>query len=1219
LPADVVSDSHLVTRENWFDLRRSARTAPVGVVLSPTLSSAAGEQPLGDVSLVELRAVHHVFGSWWTDLGSDSRPGTLPTGAYDRFLAESRGLLRRRAESVLGADDTGGPPSDARVSFPDLGHPLLSNDVEATTFLKHFLWIPHSPSLLDWARRLAAGDAEGTAARSHAWMRLVLQKAVVEDELPEALACLRVAYGGSDVERQAMLGAETEMLAGCGVPELGGWARSLGLDRPPRTEVAVPAPGRNTTHPSGSPDITVLVPSYGHEEYIEATLESVLAQTYPNYRILVVDDRSTDDTVACARRVTDARVCVDVNATNLGLADSVLAALDRVDTPYVALLNSDDVFHPLRLERCREVLERSPSAQVVATGVVTIDAEGRTLTVDTVRRLFDGRQIADWVQWEADACGVQPDADFLAELLERNFLITSSNVVARTSFLRSCAEALAGLKYCLDWQIFLEAAARDALVLLPEPLLGYRLHGSNTVWFDEVRAVAFTLEVNRVLASALRRRWDSGAHTQDDPEIANVLALTRHAVGHSDASGLLLYADELVGGRHLEEARSRSAEVHGLIRSMSPRFRRDDGRPGHSSHDILATAARALEDVAREEASVASAVGGELDELRRERAARDEVEAGLRERLVGLEASLGERLAGLEASMARAASLEVELEEVRRHESEQDEVEAQLRERIAGLEVSIARAASLEIALEEMRQRETEQEEVEVQLREQVADLEASTNRIDAEVRELTEIRDRLTGERNALQDSLERRVGDFLLNRLRLRRLVLSGGAVARTWAQRLVIGKLALERMLRPGRRRLMTTVCWNFPIHSQTFVYQELTHLMQHGFSVRLVYSKIEPRDQLPARYAHLWPLRRSLYLNRPVHVRDYEHYRRKIGDRVEALIDRLCAASGLSREQLVEHGNFLEAFTFTRMVEAYRPDYLHSYFFYDRSLMALVAAYLLELPRGVSCYADHVLDDYELKVVPLHMELCDVVIATSARIKRELMEMAPHVDPEKILVKPNGIDPTRFPVVERREPERGEVFRLVSVCRIEPKKGLLDLVEAVHLLRERGVPVQAHFVGTADEWSTASVQYARRVNERISELDLWGTVHLEGRQDLEGVLRFHHMAHLFVAPFVETDTGDKDGIPTALLEGMAGGLPAVATDAGSITEVVEDGREGLIVPQRQPAALADAIEALLADPDRRAQMGRNAADTVRERFAAEDLERLFHDRVDTLLRR
>lgn len=503
------------------------------------------------------------------------------------------------------------------------------------------------------------------------------------------------------------------------------------------------------------------------------------------------------------------------------------------------------------------------------------------------------------------------------------------------------------------------------------------------------------------------------------------------------------------------------------------------------------------------------------------------------------------------------------------------------------------------------------------ELHRKTAELERARETLEPQVAELGRERDRLTAERDAIWHSPERRVGDMLLNRWRLRRVAEGGLRVARSLSQRLVLARLAAERWL--ARRRLVTTVCWNFPIHSHTFVYQELTHLAEHGFQVRLVYSKAEPRDQLPAQYGHLWPTRRRLFLERGTHERDFGHYRRRMPDRVESLIARLSEASGLSREQVEAHGNFLEAFTFTRMVEAYRPQYLHSYFFYDRSLMALVAAYLLEIPRGVSCYADHVMKDYELKVVPLHMELCDIVVATSARIRRELMELAPSVDPAKILVKPNGIDAARFPIFERSEPSDGDPYRLVSVCRIEPKKGLLDLVDAVHLLRERGVAVEAHLVGTPDEWSAASVEYKRRLDQRISELDLWGVVHLEGRQNLEGVLRFHRISHLFVAPFVETETGDKDGIPTALLEGMATGLPAVATTAGSITEVVQEDRDGLLVPERQPAALADAIQTLLAHPARRAEFGREAADNVRRRFHTDTCERIFHQRVDDLLRR
>ena len=350
---------------------------------------------------------------------------------------------------------------------------------------------------------------------------------------------------------------------------------------------------------------------------------------------------------------------------------------------------------------------------------------------------------------------------------------------------------------------------------------------------------------------------------------------------------------------------------------------------------------------------------------------------------------------------------------------------------------------------------------------------------------------------------------------------------------------------------------------------------------------------------------------------MHERDFAHYQARMPDKVQTLVEKLCLASGLSSEALLHHDNFLQAFSFTRLAEAYRPHYIHSYFFYDRSLMALVASWLLDIPRGISCYADHMLQDYELKVVPLHLELCDIVIATSQRIKQELLTLAPQADPERILVKPNGIDTENFPVMQRSEPGPDAPFRIVSVCRIEPKKGLLDLVEAISLLRQRGVPVEAHLVGAADDWSEASRTYKQKLDQRISELNLWGTVHLEGQQNHEGILRFLGLAQFFVAPFVETESGDKDGIPTAVLEGMATGLPVVATNAGSIPEVINDGQDGVLTPQRDPVALAAAIEALLHDPDGRARLGRNAAAKVRHQFNAVTCEEVFHLRVHSAI--
>src|SRR5215831_5586684 len=254
----------------------------------------------------------------------------------------------------------------------------------------------------------------------------------------------------------------------------------------------------------------------------------------------------------------------------------------------------------------------------------------------------------------------------------------------------------------------------------------------------------------------------------------------------------------------------------------------------------------------------------------------------------------------------------------------------------------------------------------------------------------------------------------------------------------------RLRVERQVsallgRETRARVLGTACWHFPIYSQTFVYQELTQLLQRGFAVRFLYSQRNPRAYLSSQFARLWHARRKLILHPSVCQRDYAHFMKRMPEKIDRLVAMLCQASGMSSQELRNHYHFLQAFSFTRMVEAYQPDYLHSYFFYEGTLFTLFASYLLDIPRGVSCYTDHMLTDYSLKVVPLHLATCQIVIATSHRIKQELLDLAPDVDPARIIVKPNAVNMAQFPTVSLANPEQEQPYRLICVSRIEPKKG------------------------------------------------------------------------------------------------------------------------------------------------------------------------------------
>lgn len=396
-----------------------------------------------------------------------------------------------------------------------------------------------------------------------------------------------------------------------------------------------------------------------------------------------------------------------------------------------------------------------------------------------------------------------------------------------------------------------------------------------------------------------------------------------------------------------------------------------------------------------------------------------------------------------------------------------------------------------------------------------------------------------------------------------------------------------------------RLLAIGAWTFPVFSQSFVYQELAALAAAGFDVRIARTDSGDPTALPPQCAALADAALRLPGERAITRRDLAHFRRTRPDAVARLLALLAEASGRSERELLESSHVLRGFALARIAEAWQADLVHSYFFYEGSLAAFVVQQLFGLPRGVTCYADHRLDDYALKLVRAQLERADLVVATSEGARRELVELAPECSPRTI-VKPNAVDGRFFAPVARPEPAAGAPFRLLSVARIDPKKGLRDLLAAAAELRRLDVPFVLDLVGGVEPGSSSGAEEEAALRSAIELSGLAAVVTLRGVLPAAGVRAALAAAHLFVAPYVETERGDKEGIPTALLEAMATGLAVVATRSGAVAEVVTDGVDGRLLPPAAPAELAAAIAALLAAPGERARLGAAAARTVRERF-------------------
>ena len=194
----------------------------------------------------------------------------------------------------------------------------------------------------------------------------------------------------------------------------------------------------------------------------------------------------------------------------------------------------------------------------------------------------------------------------------------------------------------------------------------------------------------------------------------------------------------------------------------------------------------------------------------------------------------------------------------------------------------------------------------------------------------------------------------------------------------------------------------------------------------------------------------------------------------------------------------------------------------------------------------------------------------------------------VPPERIsLVRGAGVDVRRF----RPEPEPDGPVRVTMVSRLLWGKGVREFLEAASLVRRARADVTFTLVGAPDDGNLSSVP-TEQVRSWAAEgiVECWGH-----RDDVAEILARSHVAVL--------PTYYGEGIPKSLLEAAACGRPIVATDVPGCREVVHHGENGLLVPPRDPRALAEAILALSDDPARRAAMGAEGRRRAETEFAAE----------------
>jgi glycosyltransferase involved in cell wall biosynthesis len=272
-------------------------------------------------------------------------------------------------------------------------------------------------------------------------------------------------------------------------------------------------------------------------------------------------------------------------------------------------------------------------------------------------------------------------------------------------------------------------------------------------------------------------------------------------------------------------------------------------------------------------------------------------------------------------------------------------------------------------------------------------------------------------------------------------------------------------------------------------------------------------------------------------------------------------------------------------------------VHSHFAHDPTLIALLLKRLTGMPYSFSAHARDLYQTPPRALAERLQEASAVVTCCRANLEY-LRGLAPEADGKLHLIH-HGIDLETFRPSDGSR--RSACPVVVSVGRLVEKKGFIDLLEACRIVKDQGHRFRLVVYGDGPiryELVTATLK-----------LGLQNDVVFAGARTQREILGALWRADVFALTPCVTDDGDRDGIPNALVEAMACGLPVVSTAVGGVTEVVIHDQTGLLAEPQDVPAIARHLASLLLDPSRRRRLGRRAREAIVEGFdAAENVRRL-----------
>jgi glycosyltransferase involved in cell wall biosynthesis len=377
--------------------------------------------------------------------------------------------------------------------------------------------------------------------------------------------------------------------------------------------------------------------------------------------------------------------------------------------------------------------------------------------------------------------------------------------------------------------------------------------------------------------------------------------------------------------------------------------------------------------------------------------------------------------------------------------------------------------------------------------------------------------------------------------------------------------------------------------FPRLSETFVLGEILAVEAQEVDVELFPLLRERADIVHPEAAALSERARfQPFVSVPI-LRSHAYFLRRDPRRYASTLWALLRGTWGSANFFVGAlGIFPKVVHQARAMEAEGVDHVHCHFSNHPAAAGFLISRLVGIPYSFTAHGFDLHVDRHM----LCQKVADAafVVPISEYNRRLIVEECGERADAKLVVIHCGVDTGFFRPREGTIPKRP--FTIACVGTLHEVKGQGYLVEACRLLAETGLDVRCTLVGEGPDRAALARQ--------IDSAGLRGRVEMVGRRTRAEVAELLGRAHVLAAPSVPTKEGKREGIPVVLMEAMACGVPVVASGISGIPELVDDETTGLLVPPRDPQALARALRRVNDDPALRDRIGHGGREKVEREF-------------------